>query len=66
MRRKVFHPAGWDENGGTAEGGEIMRIPINEIKINPGRREALPERVAELAKCAASFAATHNTRTFSK
>lgn len=27
-----------------------MRIPINEIKINPGRREALPERVAELAK----------------
>ena len=43
-----------------------MRIPINEIKINPGRREALPERVAELAKCAASFAATHNTRTFSK
>lgn len=27
-----------------------MRIPISEIKINPGRREALPERVAELAK----------------
>lgn len=27
-----------------------MRIQISEIKINPGRREALPERVAELAK----------------
>lgn len=27
-----------------------MRIPISEIKINLGRREALPERVAELAK----------------
>lgn len=27
-----------------------MRILISEIKINPGRREALPERVAELAK----------------
>ena len=27
-----------------------MRISISEIKINPGRREALPERVAELAK----------------
>lgn len=27
-----------------------MRIPISEIKINPGRREALPERVAELAR----------------
>lgn len=27
-----------------------MRIPISEIRINPGRREALPERVAELAK----------------
>lgn len=27
-----------------------MRIPISEIKINPGRREVLPERVAELAK----------------
>lgn len=27
-----------------------MRIQISEIKINPGRREALPERVAELAR----------------
>lgn len=27
-----------------------MRIQIREIKINPGRREASPERVAELAK----------------
>lgn len=27
-----------------------MRIQINEIKINPGRRTAAPERVAELAK----------------
>lgn len=27
-----------------------MRIQISEIKVNPGRREALPERVAELAK----------------
>lgn len=27
-----------------------MRIQISEIKINPGRREASPERVAELAK----------------
>lgn len=27
-----------------------MRIPISEIKINPGRREALPKRVSELAK----------------
>ena len=32
-----------------------MRIPINEIKINPGRREALPERVAELAKSIAEI-----------
>ena len=27
-----------------------MRIQISEIKVNPGRREALTERVAELAK----------------
>lgn len=27
-----------------------MRIHVNEIKINPGRRTAAPERVAELAK----------------
>lgn len=27
-----------------------MRIQVNEIKINPGRRTAAPERVAELAK----------------
>ena len=27
-----------------------MNIPIHEIKINPGRREALPEDVNELAK----------------
>ena len=32
-----------------------MRIPIKEIKINPGRREALPERVAELAKSIAEI-----------
>ena len=50
LRRKVFHPAGWDNNGGTAGGGETMRIPISEIKINPGRREVLSKRVSELAK----------------
>lgn len=27
-----------------------MRIPISEIKINPGRREVLSKRVSELAK----------------
>ena len=34
----------------AAGGGELVRIQISEIKINPGRREALPERVAELAR----------------
>ncbi|GAB2043754.1 hypothetical protein AGATL06_02500 [Agathobaculum sp. TL06] len=32
-----------------------MRIQIREIKINPGRREASPERVAELAKSIAEI-----------
>ena len=31
------------------EGGKPMRIPINEIKLNPGRREAEPEDIKNLA-----------------
>ena len=31
------------------EGGNPMRIPISEIKLNPGRREAEPEDIKNLA-----------------
>ena len=32
-----------------------MRIPINQIRVNPGRRKALPEHIEELAKSIAEI-----------
>jgi len=42
----VFYPANKTAIG---QGDDTMRIAINEIKVGPGRREAQPEAVRELA-----------------
>jgi ParB family chromosome partitioning protein len=36
-------------------GGAFVRIQIDKIKVNPGRREALPEHIEELAKSIAEI-----------